>query len=130
MPNTEFSRPNPLDSDVIMDATARLLAPRRPLLTNILPKAAEKPKKKKQPEPKRAKAESPKPAKAGQHPKGKKAPKKAEPAPQPPKKKGASKPQHRDRPRGMSPEPPRKNQPKDSTEQASLMKPYYLDMGR
>ena len=25
---------------------------------------------------------------------------------------------------------PRKNQPKDSTEQASLMKPYYLDMGR
>ena len=28
LPNTEFYRPNPLDSDVIMDATARLLAPR------------------------------------------------------------------------------------------------------
>ncbi|MEI3140466.1 MAG: helicase-related protein [Lawsonibacter sp.] len=28
MPRTEFHRPNPLDSDVIMDATARLLAPR------------------------------------------------------------------------------------------------------
>ena len=26
MPRTEFHRPNPLDSDVIMDATARLLA--------------------------------------------------------------------------------------------------------
>ena len=31
MPNTEFTRPDPLDSDVIMDATARLLAPRKPL---------------------------------------------------------------------------------------------------
>ena len=31
MPNTEFSRPNPFDSDIIMDATARLLAPRRPV---------------------------------------------------------------------------------------------------
>ena len=30
----------------------------------------------------------------------------------------------------MPPDPPRKNQPKDSTEQASLMKPYYLDIDR
>ena len=36
----------------------------------------------------------------------------------------------RDRPQGMPPEPPRKDRPKDSTEQASLMKPYYLDIGR
>ena len=33
MPRTEFHRPNPLDSDVIMDATARLLAPRKSPLT-------------------------------------------------------------------------------------------------
>ena len=44
-------------------------------------------------------------------------------------KKAPPRPQHRDRPRGAPPQP-RKNQPKDSTEQASLMKPYYLDIGR
>ena len=130
MPNTEFRRPNPLDSDTIMDATARLLAPRRSLLSTILPKGGEK----KQPEQKKPRAQkkparpeqpgakkAQKPAKAKQEP-----PKKAAPAPA--KKKGASKPQRRDR--RMPPEPPRKNQPKDSTEQASLMKPYYLDIGR
>ena len=31
MPRTDFSRPNPLAGDHIMDATARLLAPRKPL---------------------------------------------------------------------------------------------------
>ena len=49
-------------------------------------------------------------------------------SPQQQKKKGSGKSPRRDRP--MPPEPPRKNQPKDSTEQASLMKPYYPDMGR
>ena len=151
MPNTEFHRPSPLDSDVIMDATARLLAPRRSLLAGILPKAAEKPKKqggqqkKKQPEPqasepKPARQSSPKPAeesKRAKQSKGKHAQQKPvkarqeaskRPAPQQKKKRGAG-PQRRGRP-GMPPEPPRKNQPKDSTEQASLMKPYYLDLGR
>ncbi len=148
MPNTEFHRPNPLDSDTIMDATARLLAPRRSLLSTILPKGGEKDRKKqpeqqkskaqkkkpvKQEEPKKAKQSKPeqqpkakkgqKPVKAGQAP-----PKKAAPASQQSGKKGASKPQRRDRP--MPPQPPRKNQPKDSTEQESLMKPYYLDIGR
>ena len=33
VPVTDFYKPNPLDSDVIMDATARLLAPRRPRLS-------------------------------------------------------------------------------------------------
>ena len=126
MPNTEFHRPNPLDSDTVMDATARLLAPKRSLLSSILPKAADKPKKqeKKKQEPQKAKQQGKqKPAKAKQKP-----PKKAAPAPQQPKKKGAAKPPRRDRP--LPPQPPRKNQPKDSTEQASLMKPYYLDIDR
>ncbi len=133
MPNTEFRRPNPLDSDTIMDATARLLAPKRSLLSSILPKPAEKPKerKTKKSEPQKAKqgkAAGPKKAKQPEQPP--KAPKQAKKDPPkkaaPPKKKAGA--PRRDRPR--SPEPPRKNQPKDSTEQASLMKPYYLDIGR
>ncbi len=143
MPNTEFHRPNPLDSDTIMDATARLLAPRRSLLSSLLPKPAEKAQKqgkKKQAEPqkpKQVRAEEPKKARQAKQEQAKKGrkpaqakqepPKKAAP-PQQQKKKGAGKPPHRDR--RMPPEPPRKNQPKDSTEQASLMKPYYLDIGR
>ena len=145
MPDTDFYRPNPLDSDVIMDATARLLAPRRSLLSGILPKGTEKPQKqekKKQPDSqtarvKKVRAEDGKPARPGkvrQQTKSEKQtaakarPKKAEPAPQPSRGKGASRSQRRDR--RMPPEPPRKNQPKDSTEQASLMKPYYLDIDR
>ncbi|WP_251318289.1 DEAD/DEAH box helicase [Flintibacter muris] len=146
MPNTEFRRPNPLDSDTIMDATARLLAPRRSLLSNILPKVGEKPPKKegkKKPsskdkdkpakdEPKKGKPSQPeqrskkpqKPLKAKQE-----VPQKAASAPRQ-KKKGSSGQKRYDRPRGMPPEPPRKNQPKDSTEQASLMKPYYLEIDR
>ncbi len=135
MPNTEFHRPNPLDSDTIMDATARLLAPKRSLLSSILPKPAEK--KKSQPQKARqAKAEEPRKSKQtkqeqpktqkGRKPAPEKQVKKA--APPPSKKSGAAKPPRQGR--RMPPEPPRKNQPKDSTEQASLMKPYYLDIDR
>ena len=141
MPNTEFSRPNPLDSDVIMDATARLLAPRRSLLSNILPDKPQKQKKEQSGSKKKNKAEEhkkKKASKADQPPKKDKKAPKADQTPKKEKKKAvknsapaprkaekASKPQRRDRP----PEP-RKTQPKDSTEQASLMKPYYLDIGR
>ena len=138
MPNTEFHRPNPLGSDTIMDATARLLAPRRSLLSGLLPKPAEKAQKqgkKKQaesPKPKPARAEEPKKArqaKKSQKPaQAKPEPSKKAAPPQQQTKKGSGKSPRRDRP--MPPEPPRKNQPKDSTEQASLMKPYYLDIGR
>ena len=127
MPNTEFHRPNPLDSDVIMDATARLLAPRRSLLSTILPdkprqKQSEPQKKKKDEKPQKAKASQPdQPSKKAQKPAKSKQSKKAAPAPQ--KAKKAATPQRRDR----SPEP---RKTKDSTEQASLMKPYYLDIGR
>ena len=41
MPETDFYKPNPLDSDVIMDATARLLAPRRP----VQPPRSERPQR-------------------------------------------------------------------------------------
>jgi len=145
MPNTDFRRPNPLDSDTIMDATARMLSSRRSLLSSILPKGGEKKdqkakqaKGKQAKQVKQAKAEEPKaepvkqePVKKARRPaKGKQGTiqvvQEAKPAPQ--KKRAASKPPRRDR--RMPPEPPRKNQPKDSTEQASLMKPYYLDIGR
>ena len=154
MPNTDFRRPNPLDSDTIMDATARLLAPKRTLLSSLLPKGGEKPPQKKQSKPPKAKQSKPqqsraKPVKAEEPKQAKpskpehagvqkvqrrpvrvkqEAPAKAVPAPQQ-KKRSSGPPKRYDRPRGMPPEP-RKNQPKDSTEQASLMKPYYLDIGR
>ena len=147
MPNTEFHRPNPLDSDTVMDATARLLAPRRSLLSSILPKGEKKQPKKKAEEPRKAKAEQPgkaqTPVKAKQSGKAQKSvrteqqkkaqkPVKAKQEPPrkaaPPKKSGVSRSPRRDR--RTPPEPPRKNQPKDSTEQASLMKPYYLDIDR
>ena len=141
MPNTDFHRPNPLDSDPIMDATARLLAPRRSLLSSILPKGDKKqaePKKSGQPkvrqQPKAVKGEDGKKVRQAkpepQQSTGKKTPvrsklevpKKAPPQPQKKKLSRSGRPR-------SAPEP-RKNQPKDSTEQASLMKPYYLDMGR
>ncbi len=85
MPNTEFRRPNPLDSDTIMDATARLLAPRRALLSSILP--AKKPEQKKQAAPKKAK-----PAKAEE-------PKQAGPSRPDQPKAGHTGPFQKDRPR-------------------------------
>ena len=140
MPNTEFHRPNPLDSDTIMDATARLLAPRRSLLASILPKGGEKsPKQQTEPkkarqgrqQPKQAKAEEPKKVKQpkADQPKGGKKPARSRPEPVQ-RAAGQPAPRGQRRDRRMPPEPPRKNQPKDSTEQASLMKPYYLDIGR
>ena len=146
MPNTEFHRPNPLDSDTIMDATARLLAPKRSLLSSILPKPSEKQKKqeKKPQKAKQARAEEPKKAAQAKSEPPKKAKQtKAEPPKKPQKpvkaaqdkkaapqsKKSDVRPPRRGKPRSAPPEP-RKNQPKDSTEQASLMKPYYLDIDR
>lgn len=173
MPNTEFHRPNPLDSDVIMDATARLLAPRRTATAPIqevkkeeAPSPAKKRKKKKKAAPaqpeqhpeilqkealKPAPAAEPAPAsKSKSHKRKKAAPKAApapvqdtpKPAPQPAKKakavptpqqertvptaKKRKKKSHSDR-QGLPNEPRRQH--KDSTEQPSLMKPYYLDLG-
>ena len=143
MPRTEFHRPNPLDSDVIMDATARLLAPRKSPLTAAArtpqpeePSRSSAKKRKKKPAAKAAPAPQPVPAPPAEaapaRKKKKKSGKKAEPTPEQRrilpdeshKKSGRSRGGHR----GMPPEPHR-TQPKDSTEQPSLMKPYYLDMG-
>ncbi len=154
MPRTEFHRPNPLDSDVIMDATARLLAPRRPTASPARPasqspahpegQSSRRKKKKHTTAPAKPQLQlEPLPAKSQDGSKGHASKKKAAkparpapaqkhdrpaPAPQPKKQASTKRPRH-DRPRGLPPEP-RSSKPKDSTEQPSLMKPYYLDLGR
>ncbi len=102
MPVTEFHKPNPLDSDVIMDATARLLAPRR---TTAAPQPAKKPQSKRE----QPKKEQPKP--------------RQEQAPSPSNKK---KKRRNDRPRPIE-APLRSDRQKDSTQQKSLMRPYYIN---
>ena len=159
MPRTDFYRPNPLDSDIIMDATARLLAPKRPSVPTRAAAQTEpgeerrsgRRRRKRKPAAENAQGALPQlqleplPAKNETKPQGhgasrnKKAaksprsvpPLKGErPAPAPQQKKHSGAKHGRgDRPRGMPPEP-RRSQTKDSTEQPSLMKPYYLDIGR
>ena len=124
----DFRRPDPLASDIIMDATARLLAPRK------LPRQPEKPRRKEKGEQQPAKE-------ARQSPKGKQAARKEQ---QPsrektPRKQAAAQdkqpqpapaPKSRRKRGGRPGRPPeivlRTNGQKDSTEQPSLMKPYYL----
>ncbi len=144
MPRTDFYHPNPLDSDVIMDATARLLAPRRPAPQPQQHSQGQETRQKKKRRPAQLqleqlpseKSES-RESEGGRKKKAAKAPRsvppmkgerRPSPAPQQKKKTGSKRPRH-DRPRGMPPEP-RRSQTKDSTEQPSLMKPYYLDLGR
>ncbi len=186
MPCTEFHRPNPLDSDVIMDATARLLSSRRSPAPHMessrsqrseegqrrrrrsrrpssqkSSEAVEQPKKASAPEPskkvkggeqpakrertadqpkKNKSAEQPKKAKGSEQPskKVRSAPKKDgqnQRGEQPRKKQQGQPAQKRSdsaskRGRRGMPAEPQRNHPKDSTEQPSLMKPYYLDLGR
>ena len=115
----DFRKPDPLASDVIMDATARLLAPRP---------RAQAPKKPKTPKQaaKAPKAEAVQPQ--GQSRKANK--KKASPAAEPLHKEEPRRKKNRGS-KGRRPgRPPevvlRSNGQKDSTEQPSLMKPYYL----
>ena len=145
MPCADFHKPNPLDSDVIMDATARLLAPRKPVTVSAPVPAAPKKEtvKKEKPAPKQepVKAtEQPKPGtKKKKKPKKPQAPvQKAEaPKPQPAKpkqeqtkpapKNGAKKQgNQRKRPRNDV-QNHRSDRQKDSTQQKSLMKPYYMN---
>ena len=108
----DFHRPDPLASDVIMDATARLLAPRR----------TQAPKKQKAQRPPK-----PQPAQSGSQ--VKKAGKK--PAAEPLHDAGEGRKNRGGRNRSRRGRPPeivlRTNGQKDSTEQPSLMKPYYMD---
>ena len=113
----DFRKPDPLASDVIMDATARLLAPRP---------RTQAPKKPKAPAKKAPKAEAVQPQ--GQSRKANK--KKASPAAEPLHKEEPRRKKNRGS-KGRRPgRPPevvlRSNGQKDSTEQPSLMKPYYL----
>ena len=130
-PQTDFYKPNPLDGDVILDATARLLAPKPRTLSRPAAPCREEEKK------------APRKKKAQTQPKQEKKAKEQAPA-KPKKEKKAEKPaprqeQPRDsgrregkkhRSRGRRNGPPdmmfRRDNQKDSTEQPSLMKPYYM----
>lgn len=134
MPVTEFERPDPLAGDFIMDATARLLAPRRPVrVTPVIsepePKAEGEGKKRRRRKKKtaapvqmhRAEEHSASPKRDGQ-------PKKAAPVKKEQTPKGERKRDDRRQrpPRGQE----RPSRTKDSTQQKSLMKPYYLSDDR
>ena len=115
----DFRKPDPLASDVIMDATARLLAPRPRAQAPKKPKTATQAAK-------APKAEAVQPQ--GQSRKANK--KKAAPAAEPLHKEEPRRKKNRGS-KGRRPgRPPevvlRSNGQKDSTEQPSLMKPYYL----
>ena len=119
LPSADFVKPNPLDSDVIMDATARLLAPRSTRLYA-------------QPAPQEARrAEEPAPASGNsrrrRHRHGGKGKAleqpahRAAPAPQPKSQRPGRTPH-----RTFPPERPQRGH-RDSTETpGSVMKPYYL----
>lgn len=142
MPCTEFHRPNPLDSDVIMDATARLLAPRRLTVATSAPQHEEKHGGNGASRNRRGKnggaPQTIQPTVSVKSVGGEQA---HRPAHKNDSKTHASAPRQRhtassskgNRDRGGHREGPtgsHKSQPKDSTEQPSLMKPYYLDIGR
>ena len=116
MPVTDFYKPNPLDSDVIMDATARLLAPRRPA-----PRPQAQPQQKKQETAGQQGRQKPRR-------KGKKQGAPAQPVKEPvlpPSLSGKRKRRRDDRPRPIE-AAPRSDRQKDSTQHKSLMRPYYL----
>ena len=129
MPRTDFSRPNPLAGDHIMDATARLLAPRKPLSVQESPlshRSAPRSRRKERRGEKEPRVETVQTKDKGKVKAVPSAPKKKE-EPVSGKKKNSRPDRRRDRgPRGPI-EPMRSNRVKDSTEQKSLMKPYYLD---
>ena len=130
MPRTEFHRPNPLDSDVIMDATARLLAPRKITLT---PTQSTQERHTAQPASRKRRSEAKVTAAAPSAGKQKSRPAKGVTSPSAPGevRRAAPGPKKKERGgrRNLPPEP-HSSKPKDSTEQPSLMKPYYLDIGR
>ncbi len=117
MPVADFYKPSPLDSDVIMDATARLLAPRRPV-----------PRPQVQPQPKQRQEKAAKPAPHKPRRQGKKQGAPVQPAKEPilpPSLSGKKKRRRDDRPRPIE-AAPRSDRQKDSTQHKSLMRPYYL----
>ena len=137
MPRTEFDRPDPLAGDHIMDATARLLAPRKSaLLREGSASRRSEPRNRRkgcpgggEGQPRQTGEEKPSRSRQGDGESRKKreerasdkAPAKGRTAHPPRKGRGGSR-----GPRGPI-EPMKSDRSKDSTEQHSLMKPYYLD---
>ncbi|NCB64033.1 MAG: DEAD/DEAH box helicase [Clostridia bacterium] len=126
---SDFRRPSPLDSDRIMDATARLLAPRKPAAA---PARAPEPAARTESGNRRRKMGAKPDAQKSAAPvaEQKKAPaqkpRREEPKPQPkPENKG--KRDNGFRRGGPRPVELRKSSVKDSTEQPTLMKPYYIE---
>ena len=124
MPVADFYKPNPLDSDVIMDATARLLAPRRPA-----PRPQVQAQRKAEPEKKRERDQKSAPQKPRRQGKKQGAPVPAAKEPAlPPSLAGKKRRRRDDRPRPIE-AAPRSDRQKDSTQHKSLMRPYYLHDG-
>ena len=131
MPASDFYKPNPLDSDVIMDATARLLAPRRPVRTE--PPARQGRGKGSKPADRGGRQAGQSQRKDGQKQTQKEPAKpkqaKAEAVPQAEAPQAGQKKKKRrrnDRPRPLERSLYAAHQ-KDSTEQHSLMRPYYIN---
>ncbi|WP_294551260.1 DEAD/DEAH box helicase [uncultured Pseudoflavonifractor sp.] len=130
-PQTDFYKPNPLDGDVILDATARLLAPRpRTLSRPAAPRREEeKPARRKKANAQPGQEKKTREQASAKPRKEKKAEKPAAPRQEQPKGSGRREDGRR-RSRGRRNGPPevmfRRDSQKDSTEQPSLMKPYYM----
>ena len=154
MPVTDFYKPNPLDSDVIMDATARLLAPRRPSASAARPQTRA-PRQEERP---RNRQENREQSRSGRNGGSRRPEQPAQPekTAQSGQKRDGGRPVRNEQPaqngkaapsaalaEGQSPAPAKKRKrrrndrprpierslyahQKDSTEQASLMRPYYL----
>ena len=127
-----FPHRDPLEGEVIMDATARLLSA-KPVYHYYKPtgdqgKRGKNARKSKQKPAAEAAPKAQKAPQAAQAAKGRSAPKKGAPAPA--KKAEANPARSRsNRSRGRIPPRPElpKSRQKDSTEQKSLMKPFYID---
>ena len=121
----DFYRPDPLSSDRIMDATARLLAPRKPAVKPEPVRQEEGESRSRRRKKKKKGGESAAPQSQAERKVREAQPAKAAPVP-----KAQSKRRH-DRghgPRGgRSVMPMKSGAVKDSTEQPSLMKPYYIE---
>ena len=119
----DFRRRDPLAGDVIMDSTARLLAP-RPRTASTPAAAPQRQPGAQQSRKKKAPQAAPQPKESSQ------AQKKAAPASAQKSPKSGEKRHDRSRGRGRRGGPPevvlRTGNQKDSTEQPSLMKPYYI----
>ena len=121
----DFYRPDPLSSDRIMDATARLLAPRKPAVKPEPVRQEEGESRSRRRKKKKKGGENAAPQSQAERKVREAQPAKAAPVP-----KAQSKRRH-DRghgPRGgRSVMPMKSGAVKDSTEQPSLMKPYYIE---